>query len=361
MNILYKYIIYSLIKWFIVVEIFILAFYVFVSIVTHTKYIEKYSATLSEIVIYDLLKIPYAFYQTIPVAISCSSVIVMIVMLKHNEIVICLTSGLKSLKLVFPFLIVSSILCIYMIISGDYINTKIEYVRNSYKKKVIENNNNYVVNRLSDLWLKEDNNTFIYIEMVDPILKTMTNLRLYQINTDFKLVKVNKIGKAQYIDGEWKYEEIKNYKIDKNCTYTFGGINIKDATLNNIIKISLNTPKSLSIQDLIMMINFYNNKGLDTKIYKFVLYKKFSYPLSAIALVLLMVPLCIKLSRHSAYVFIASKVLIFAFFYWIMQSIFETLGRNEYISPFYASFIPVFMCFAIAVYIIINREYYNKD
>jgi lipopolysaccharide export system permease protein len=361
MNILYKYIIYSLIRWFVVVEAFILTFYVFVSIVTHTKYIERHSATLGEIFVYDLLKIPYAFYQTIPVAISCSSVIVMIIMLKHNEILVCLTSGLKSIKLMIPFLIVSSILCIYMIISGDYINTKIEYVRNSYKKKVIENNHNYVVNRLSDLWLKEDNHTFIYIEMVDPILKTMTNVRLYQISTDFKLVEVNNIGRAQYIDGQWKYDEIKNYKIDNNFLNPLNGINIQDATLNNIIKVSLNTPKSLSIKDLIMMIKFYNNKGLNTKIYKFVLYKKFSYPLSAIALVLLMVPMCIQLSRHSAYVFIASKVLIFGFFYWIMQSVFESLGHNEYISPFYASFIPVFICFAIAVYVIVKRGYYTKD
>jgi lipopolysaccharide export system permease protein len=349
---------FSLIRWILLIEAFILSFYFFVTIMTHTKYIEKYSATFYEIIVYDFLKIPYAFYQTLPIAISCSCVVVMIIMLKNNEIMICLTSGMKLAHLIVPYLFVSVIICFFMFIYGDYVNPKIEYVRNNFKKRIIEDNNKYVVNKLHNLWLKEGN-TFISIEMIDPIRKKISNIKFYKTDKNFRLIEVRKINNVLYMDNKWVYDKVDTYVINKNAkidTLQLGYLNA--STLDNLMKISLKSPKSLRFKDLVFMINFYNTKGLETMLYKLALYKKISYPLSVIALVVLMVSLCVQYSRYFSYVFIVSKVLIFGFIYWIILSVCESLGKSGLINPFFAVFLPIIMCFVASVMYNIKEKYY---
>ena len=356
MKLIYKYITYSLIRWIISIEIFILSFYFFITIMTHTKYIEKYSATFYEIILYDLLKLPYALYQTLPIALSCSTVIALIIMLKNNEIMVCLTSGMKIVQLIVPYLFVSVVICICLLIYGDYVNPKIEYIRNNFKKRIIEDNNKYVVNKLHNLWLK-DGNTFIYIEVIDPIKKEISNIRFYQIDKNFRLIEVKKIAKVSYIDSKWIYDNTVTYKLNNNTEKDSLQIGqVKDSTINNLVKISLNSPKSLRFNDLVFMIDFYKTSGLETRLYKLALYKKIAYPMSAVALVVFMVLLCVQFSRQFSYVFIMSKALIFGFFYWIILTICESLGKNGLISPFYAAFVPVIMCFAVSVYLILKRS-----
>jgi lipopolysaccharide export system permease protein len=305
---------------------------------------------------------PYALYQTIPVSMSCSTAIVMILMLKYNEIMVCLTTGLRITRLILPFLFVSLISCIFMIISGDYINPKIDVMRNYYKRTIIENKNNYIINKFSGLWLKENNNTFIYVGMVDPILKIITAIKLYHIDENFRLIEYTKVKSAQYDKDKWKFTGITRYNINTTAFYnTFNENHLNSSTLDGIIKLSSNNPKSLTINDLVNLIKLNNMRGLNISKYKLVLYKKIAYPLTAIALVLLIAPMCIKLSRHYSYIFIISKVLIFSFFYSIIQLICESFGQKGIINPFFASFLPVIICIIGSIYIIVKKGNYAGE
>jgi lipopolysaccharide export LptBFGC system permease protein LptF len=159
------------------------------------------------------------------------------------------------------------------------------------------------------------------------------------------------------MDDKWVYDKADTYVINENAKIDALQVgHLNDSTLNNLMKISLNSPKSLKFKDLAFMIHFYNKRGLKTILYKLALYKKISYPLSVVALVVLMVSLCVQYSMHFSYVFMVSKVLIFGFIYWIILTVCESLGKSGLINPFYAVFLPVIMCFVASVCIILKKN-----
>ncbi|KAA0258017.1 LptF/LptG family permease [Deferribacter autotrophicus] len=77
----------------------ILILYTFFQIIQHTKYISKYNTSLFDIIIFDLLKIPYSIYQVFPVAGATAVVITILRLIKNNELIAYLSLGGKIKEL----------------------------------------------------------------------------------------------------------------------------------------------------------------------------------------------------------------------------------------------------------------------
>ena len=332
--------------------------YLFALTLQQTRYISKYAATFTEILIYNLMKIPYSTYQTLPISVTCATILVMILMVKNNELLIYLSSGGKLILLSLPFFATGVILSILMLFLGDYVNPMIEYERSKYKKEMIENKKYYSIGKIDNIWIKEKDQKFVHIGLIDPINKTATDIKEYYIDSSFKPYKLVSIGKAKRSDKIWDYYGYEEYDI-RDIPVLNSRIDMKsdfNHTLDELIKIPNDNPKLLRMRDLLRIISFYDRRGINTNKYRLIFYSKISQSLSVIILILLILPISVNFSRQHSYILIASKGIGIGFIYWFIVSSFYSLGKTGVFGPFIAVFLPLFSLLILSVVMIFKRE-----
>lgn len=361
MKIIHKYILLSFIKWIFIIQIFIISIYLFASTIQHTRFIEKYGSDMGTILYFDFMKIPYSIYQTLPIASVFAVVIVMVLLLKNNELLVYMLSGRHILNMTFPVSVAALFITLLMIFIGDYVNPRVEYARAIFKRINIEKKQGLLYDKISDVWIKEDNSTFLYVNLIDPIGKYMNDIRQYKFDENFRPTGIIKINFAKYSSGKWICNDITSYSVGESIRLVDNKSEqfIKNSTFNSLIDIPDDNPKVLTLSSLKKIIDFYEAKGINSREYRLIFYNKLSHPISVIILIIFVIPLCINLTRHFSYILIASRALFAGFLYWLVYISFISLGKTSAIPPFAANFVPIIAFFIISMYLMVRKVYYN--
>lgn len=353
-----RYLIKLFFRKLVFVQAFILVIYTSFLVLQHTEYIGEYGSNVLEILIFDLMKTPYSLYQTMPVAIIAATIFTVLSMVKNYEILAYVSLGGKIRNIAAVFLGSGIIVGIFLFFIGEYINPKIEYMRDKYEKEVIEGKEYNPMGELSDMWVKESDDRFINISVVDPVDKILVNVVEYFYNPEGKIVKIVDFDRGIYNGSEWI---LKNYKIydTKNIPKMVDNVSskvVKSEAYNNIVSIVNTNPKLLTLDELNRLIGIYRSKGLNADKYKLLFYNKFAHPLSIIVLILLIVPLTISFSRQHSYITLAARAMFAGFGYWLSVAACESMGRAGIMTPVLANFIPhiIFSVFIIFMF-------YRKD
>ncbi len=335
-------------------QLFILVIYTSFLIFQHMEYIKEYDINILQIFIYDVMKTPYSTYQTIPIAVIAGTMFTILTLVKNQEILAYVSLGGRIRNIAFIFLGTGLGVAFLLFLIGEYVNPKIEYNREKYEVENIKGGIYNPINKLSDLWLKEADNRFINVAVVDPVDKIMLNVVEYHYNDNGSIYKIVSFERGAYENSRWvleNYKEFDTNNIPKLVSETDKKV-IKSETFDNIVSIIKTDPKLLSVKELDRIIGVYESKGLNSDKYKMLFYNKFSHPLSIVVLIILIVPLSISFSRHGSYITLAARAMFAGFGFWLFVASGASLGKAGVLSPFFANFLPhsVFAILAIVLF-----------
>ncbi len=94
--------------------------------------LNEYNITFYTLIIYDVMKIPYLLYTTMPMTIVVSTMLVMVSLLKSNELLAYVSLGGKIRNMALPFFISGFILAGLLYYAADTINPKTMLKREKY-------------------------------------------------------------------------------------------------------------------------------------------------------------------------------------------------------------------------------------
>lgn len=343
----------------ILAQSFILIVYTSFLVLQHTKYIGEYGSSVLNIFIFDLMKIPYSLYQTMPVAIIAATIFTVLAMVKNYEILAYVSLGGRIRNIAYIFLGMGMAIGILLFIIGEYVNPKIEFMRDKYDNEVIQGQEYNPMGKLSDLWVKESDNRFINVSVVDPVDKVLVNVVEYFYNSEGKIIKIVDFDRGVYNGSEWKLEDYKVYNTSDipKLVDNISAKTVRSQEYNNILSVTNTNPKLLTLEELNNLIETYDSKGLNADKYKLLFYNKFAHPLSIIVLILLIVPLTINFSRTHSYITLASRAMFAGFGFWLFLAACESMGRAGILNPFLANFIPHIVFSVLIVFMIYRKEH----
>ncbi len=133
--------------------------------------LNEYNITFYTLIIYDVMKIPYLLYTTMPMTIVVSTMLVMVSLLKSNELLAYVSLGGKIRNMALPFFISGFILAGLLYYAADTINPKTMLKREKYAYEHIKKKKFRASGKLTDLWLKETDDVFLNIDFMDPTQK----------------------------------------------------------------------------------------------------------------------------------------------------------------------------------------------
>ena len=301
-------------------------------------------------------KILYIFYVwqealsiLYPLAIVFALIMTKIALIKSNTMGAFHAFGYSKKKVFAPLLFIASL--VYFLFVWLH-TTEFSYAQD--KANSLLNNELYTYN-VNDLFFKY-NDTFVYINKLNPIEKMIEDITIFKVENDQVRYTIN-APKAVFFDEKWiaydatlkthiyQNNELKRYQIEqKKSIETLEGYKPK------IIE-SLYEGKSLNLDDIYTTWKLLHKQHLNSNKVRAALYDKVVIPLFSIGLLLI---LFYKLPFHARMTNLGLVIALSlgsVFIVWGLLFGLGKMGENGVILPEIATILPILILIGYAIYV----------
>jgi len=345
-------------KYTVIVQLFVAVISLIANTFQHTKYLTEYNISFLTLVAYDLLKTPYLLYSTMPITIVIATMFVMITLLKSNELLAYVSLGGKIRNLAIPFVTGGVALALIMVFMANSLNPKVMYIREKFSSENIKKKKFVIKGKLTDLWLKENDQKFINMGLIDSENGKIIDVTEYHINEDFNVENITQYDMAQRSDDKWTFKNVRTFKmspvpkiIEQHEEQTF-----KRELFDELTSLPVMKPKYLSIAEIRRIKDIMKRQNLSATKYEIQLYKIYAHVLSVIVIILTIFPLCVGFGRNHSYINVAGKSILTGLGFWMLKASSFSLGKTGLLNPFISNFLPIIVFTIIATLLIYSRE-----
>lgn len=365
-KILQKYLLAEFLKYFIIAILSLAAFYVVVDFISNIGAFTKHSPEFKYVAAYFILKLPEIIYRLMPLAVLLATLLVISFFNKNNEIMAVKSSGIGMLNFFMPLIVLGVLISIFAFLLSNFIAVRTNVLHRVVMEKYISKNVSY---NLGSVYRYRTKNIFIHYRKniitaasMDPATKIIKKVNVYVFDDNFSLKRryVAETGsfgkKGLKLDGV--QEDIFNFSGGK------GGFSQKSyKSLKMPIYITLNFFRSYTLKSEFLSITSLSNMASVAKKSEsevgYVLtsyYSKLSYPLINLILILAGISMGLLLGKKGSSPISIGVSLVFAFTWWIINSIAVSLGEAAQLNPFLSAFMADIIFMSFAVYLITDID-----
>ena len=301
--------------------------------------------------VYILLRIPHYFNLLLPLASLISMLILLIMMVRNNEIIAARTSGISTVSLMKPFIAFAFGLIIFSFIIAEWI---MPYAANAaeylYRVK-IKKEDSYVHFKNNRIWFKKDN-ILSNIDFFDAKKDTITGLTIIELADDFTIKKRIDAMEGTWKDSAWLFTTVIERTFGDNAiqskkVYSEMKDLIKETPA--MLKVGQRNPEEMGYKDLLRYIHRLKREGHDVRRYLVDLYNKMAFPF--INLIMVFVAFSVGL-RYTKTKHIAKGILVgvcVGILYWFIHNICLSFGYAETFPPFFAAWLSNMLFFSLGI------------
>lgn len=301
--------------------------------------------------VYILLRIPHYFNLLLPLASLISMLILLIMMVRNNEIIAARTSGISTISLMKPFIAFAFALIMFSFIIAEWI---MPYAANAaeylYRVK-IKKEDSYVHFKNNRIWFKKDN-ILSNIDFFDAKKDTITGLTIIELADDFTIKKRIDAMEGTWKDSAWLFTTVIERTFGDNAIQSkkvyseMKGL-IKETPA--MLKVGQRNPEEMGYKDLLRYIHRLKREGHDVRRYLVDLYNKMAFPF--INLIMVFVAFSVGL-RYTKTKHIAKGILVgvcVGILYWFIHNICLSFGYAETFPPFFAAWLSNMLFFSLGI------------
>ncbi|MGQ9617897.1 MAG: LptF/LptG family permease [Candidatus Aminicenantia bacterium] len=351
-NILDRYI---LKKALLTLIIAILSIYIISMIITFFELLDnaiENKRPASSILRYLWFYTPQVFYWALPLSSFTAMIISLGILAKFNEINAMKSCGISVYRISVPLLLLG--------LSISLLNFYIqERILPSYNKKA-EEAKAYIKGapsprtymKIDRRWVFGKKNRVFNYRYFDVHKKIFDSISIYELSADFTLEKryfgergylengLLKIDSGLLVNREGLTKEIKNFKIKVEEDPSYFVKEWKE-------------PEEMNIPELGEYIKSLQERGFETTKFNVEYHSKFSFPFIPFVMSLIAIPFSFSLGKKGAFYGVGFSLLI-AIIYWVIFSIFKSLGNVNVLSPFLSAWMANIIFSLIGVYLLLS-------
>ena len=322
--------------------------------IDYFQHAEKLNATSNYKILYIFYLWQGALAILYPLAIVFALIMTKISLIKSNTMGAFHAFGYSKKKVFAPLFFVA--ISVYFSFFGLH-TTAFSYAQD--KADALLNNELDAYN-VNDIFFKY-NDTFVYINKLNPIQKEIEDITIFKVENDLVHYTIN-APKAVFLNGKWiaydaivkthiyENNELKRYHIEhQKSIQTLEGYKPK------IIE-SLYEGKALNLEDIYITWKLLHKQHLNSNKIRAALYDKIVIPLFSIAMLLI---LFYKLPFHARMTNMGVVIALSlgsVFVVWGILFGLGKMGENGAISPELGTVLPIVLLGAYAIYLYYTDE-----
>jgi lipopolysaccharide export system permease protein len=346
-----KYLVWSVLKILCITELGGLVMFINIEFFEHMDVFTSSISNFFLAIAYLLLRVPYYFNLILPLAFLISMLILLMMMIRGNEMIVVRTSGISTASLMKPLVAFSMALVLFSFVLTEWIvpvmANATEYI---YRIKIKKEESN-VFFKNDRIWFKRGN-VISNIDFFDTKKDIIKGLTVLELSENYSIKRRFDAKEGIYRDGAWIFTDVSERTFGKE------GITSKKTyrQLKNLIqeppsvfKVVEKSPEEMGYKELSKYIGRLRLDGHDVKRYLVDLYSKISFPFINLIMVLAAFSVGLRYSKtkHISKGILSGMSL--GICYWLLHSVSLSLGYSEIFPPLFAAWFSNFMFFSFGV------------
>ena len=358
MNLISRYIIVEIIKYFFLTLISVLCIFVAIDYLgTMDEFIEAHISLLRALQ-FVLLKIPFITTQAMPVVLLLAILIVFGLMSKNNELIVLNAGGVSIYALLRPVLMVSAAAALLLFYLTEQVVPLTMHQSNMIKQREIRKTANVAV-REENIWIKGQRQ-ITHIKYFDPASKAIFGFTRCYFGPRFRVLQRVDARKGQFENGKWLLYDCmvqdlnrsdNTYKISIHATL-LEDLQLQPSDFHQIVRKS----DEMNIQQLLAYVRKVEAEGYAATAYRVDLQSKIAYPFVCVIMALVGLGLTARKRLDKGLPVSITYGIGIGFLYWVFQSFCISLGYGQILPPAMAAWMANFVFLIGGLLLIMNAE-----
>lgn len=291
-----------------------------------------------------LLYIPAQMVMTLPISGLLAAELHLGRLCRDSELVAIEASGVSIKRFLLPYLLFSLLVAFGSFLLNDFVVPETNHKAQSlvryyvYKKappKIQQN-----------VFFRDAENRYFYVNELDATTWEMRNVIIYELGRGRKFPDVVLSEKARWVEDQWILEKgvLHRYGddgyLESEVEFAVMRIDMK-AELQEFFE-KQRSPEEMPSRELRRQIHILKQAGSETTKFEVAYHFKFSLPFSAVVFMFMGMPLGVQKTKDTKALGVIVTVIL-AFVYYMLLSIFRSLGRGDVLVPWLSAWMPNFI------------------
>lgn len=358
MTIIDKYLTKEILKFLGLILVMVISIFLTVDFFEKIDNFIEAGATLSKVLSFFQLRIPFIIVQIAPFSILLAVLIVFGLMNKKNELIALKSSGISIYYLLRPVLFIACIMGILLFLLANIvvpitINKANKIWLEEIKKK------SAVIARKQNIWIK-GNRSIFHIKYYNPSNQTISGITLYYFDQTFRLSRRVDARSGYFEFGKWVFRDLMEQRLEKgqnDYSITFHKERIEPLEfVPEDFKRVIKKSEEMNLLELLAYIRNVESEGYDATSYRVDLHAKVAFPFICIILSLCAMGIAAKRKMKTGLSLNITYGIGVIFLYWIFYSFCLSIGYGGMLPPFIAAWMAhlIFLCFGVLI--LMNAE-----
>ncbi len=333
MQIIPKYLIKETLKIFAIVLAAAISIYLVVDFFEKIDDFVEASVSLSDVLMFFILRVPLIITQVTPVGVLLAVLIVLGLMARNNELVVLQSSGIGSHYVARPLLVLGLVFSVFLFFFSEIIvPMTLAKANDIYKLKV---DRRVATFKQKDIWIK-GHRAIYHITYFNPARETISGVSLYYFDDEFNIAMRLDAKTGIYRDGQWLLRDCLEqiHLEDGSYQITYPAqrwiqIDLDPESLKRVVKKS----EEMSFNELATYIQKVKDEGYDVAPYQVDWQAKMAFPAVCFVMALVGTAIGLRSKKGEGLGMGITYGIGTAFAYWVIYSFFISLGYHSVLGP----------------------------
>ena len=291
-----------------------------------------------------LLYIPAQMVLTFPISYLLASELNLGRLGRESEMVAIEASGVNLRRILLPYIMVSILVSIGAFYLNDIIVPESNHRAQVLLREFVYKKGPPKIQQ--NVFFRDAENRYFYVNELDNETWEMKKVIIYDMKDQTKFPDVIVSQSAFWLEDQWLLKNGVVHRYDEKghllqeIEFAEMKIDMKEE-LQEFFE-NQRSPEEMSTRELRKQIDILKQAGTQTAEFETAYHLKFSIPFSALMFILIGLPFGIQRGRDTKVLGVIVTVIL-AFVYYMMLSIFRSLGRGGIMEPWLAAWMPDFI------------------
>ncbi len=330
MKVLYRYLLSHFLSMLLIVVPGLAGVFLLVDAFERLDDFVEAGVPMSKAALYFLLKLPDVLFELFPLMVLLSGLLAVALLARHSELLALRSHGVRPFQVLFPFLSAALVLSIGMvIIKGFYIPSALNRAQAIWAIEVKHSRPKGVIKGQTLLY--HGKNSIWTTELGTPDARRLLNVRWLQYDRDYRVIQILAAPQADYKKGiGWTFKGgVRIFRSDKAGYVTKGYkkyVLKGQETPEDFVSVDT-PPENMDLVTLWKSIRRLKELGFPSYGQETLFWNAIFYPLMAVSLLAVGLPLTLAMDRWGIGVGLGLGVMI-GFSAWALWSVVLTLGNT---------------------------------
>jgi len=346
-----KYLLKNVLKLLLVTELAGIVIFITIEFFEHMDIFTSTFRNFLNSIIYLSLRTPYYINLMLPLAFLISMLVLLIIMIRNNEIITLRTSGVSTISIMLPFIGLSIILALFSFSISEWVKPFSSQASEYIYRVKIKKEEPYVFLKNDKIWFKRGN--FIHnIDHYDQKKDTIIGLSVIELSDEYAIQKKIDAEKGQWLNDSWTFYNVIERRFDREHIVEKKIYKeLKDIIKENpsVFKVTERNPEDMSYRELSRYIKRLKRDGHDVRRYLVDLYNKISFPFINLIMVFAAFSVGLRYvkTKHISRGILTGITL--GILYWFFHHISLSFGYSDIFPPVFAAWVANILFFSFGL------------